>query len=628
MSSPKLTFSVEPVESGKVLYLPLAAETAGQSPSLKLILALTITNHEAASVHVSGITFSFPGSAKLPIAMQVPGGLDIAAGHSQFWVNGVVASNSTNEVFLTVPAPPQVEVSVTCNSFATAATVTFDLAPYKTTENPAGFLFPFHQSDFRVGEYITTSAVHWANGGNGTQINAHDIGVQAFDLNSHKWSQILPGTDGSKNEHWRIWGKPVRAVADGMVVAVVDGVPTNTVLGQFPASVIDGGGNHYFIQHGDVVVLYAHMQPGSLNPAIAHVGATVKEGQQLGLAGNSGNSTNPHTHIHAQKSNINGPLRMLEFRDMWVLPQSQLNPPDPSGPWVLVKDQGVPKDPVCIWTAASHPAWYPPSWGEISYFGIPVGDYQVLFDRVTSAGYRPVFFAGFQTGGKTLVNVIFRPTDGVSWSAKHGLTAAQYQVEFNAEKSAGRRLLNLNNYIENGNILYAGIWVDTSTPGLQAYHGKNATEHQTLFDQFFKEGFMPINVSVVSKNGDRTYAAFYEKVDTGSLILKSFLTPAEYQQEWNDNSAAGRQLAYLDAYNHTDGPRFSAIFQQKVAGTGGTVGHHGLTAVQMQTNYNQNLAGGFLTRVIAGYDQNGQATYAAAWRKAPTGSLAAAGGIG
>src|SRR5258708_22158538 len=98
MSSPKLTFSVEPVESGEVLYLPLAAETAGQSPSLKLILALTITNHEAASVHVSGITFSFPGSAKLPIAMQVPGGLDIAAGHSQFWVNGVVASNSTNEV--------------------------------------------------------------------------------------------------------------------------------------------------------------------------------------------------------------------------------------------------------------------------------------------------------------------------------------------------------------------------------------------------------------------------------------------------------------------------------------------------------------------------------------------------
>jgi murein DD-endopeptidase MepM/ murein hydrolase activator NlpD len=627
MSAPKLAFSVEPSESGKVLYLPIAAEIAGQNSSIKLILGLTITNNEAASVHVSGVTLSFPGSANAPVVMQVPG-FDIPAGKSQFWANGIVNNNSNNEVFLPAPAPPKVMVSVSCNNFASPATVTYDLAAYSTTGSPAGFLFPFHQTDFRIGEYIVASAIHWADGGGGTQINAHDIGVQAVDPNTHQWSQILPGTDGKKNEHWRIWGKPVHAVADGTVVIVVDGVPSNTVIGQFPSSVIDGAGNHFFIKHGDVVVLYAHMQPGSLNPALAHVGATVKAGDQLGLAGNSGNSTNPHTHIHAQKTSSSGPLRMLEFRDMWVVPASKINPPDPAGPWVLVKDQGVPKDPVCIWTAASKPAWYPPGWGEIAYFGIQVADYQTLFDHVTSSGYRPVWFAGFQAGGKALVNVIFRPVDSVSWSARHGLSADQYQQEFDAQRKAGRRLLNVNNYIENGNILYAGIWVDTPTPGLQAYHGKSATEHQTLFDQFFKQGFMPINVSVVSQGGNRTYAAFYEKVDTGSLILKSFLTPAEYQQEWNDNNAAGRQLAYLVTYNHSDGPRFSAIFQQKVAGTGGTVGHHGLTAAQMQTNYDQNLGAGLLTRVIAGYEQNGQASYAAAWRKAPAGALAAAGGIG
>jgi hypothetical protein len=607
--------------------LPIAPETAGQNSSIKLILGLTITNKEAASVHVSGITFSFPGSANSPVVMQVPG-FDIPAGKSQFWANGVVNNNANNEIFLPAPAPKQVTVSVTCNNFTSPATVTYDLAAYVTTASPSGFLFPFHQTDFRIGEYIVTSAIHWADGGGGTQINAHDIGVQAIDPNTHKWSQILPGTDGSKNEHWRIWGKPVRACADGTVVVVVDGIPANTVIGKFPASVPDVAGNHYFIQHGDVVVLYAHMQAGTLNPALAHVGASVKAGDQLGLAGNSGNSTNPHTHIHAQKSSPSGPLRMLEFRDMWVVPPAKISPPDPAGPWVLVKDQGVPKDAVNIWTAASKPAWYPPGWAEIAYFGIPVADYQALFDHITSSGYRPVWFAGFQAGAKTMVNAIFRPQDSVNWSARHGLTADQYQQQFDAEKKAGKRLLNVNNYIENGQILYAGIWVDTPTPGLQAYHGKSAAEHQNLFDSLFKQGFMPINVSVVSQNGNRTYAAFYEKVDTGSLILKSFLTPAEYQQQWDDNHNAGRQLAYLIAYNHSDGPRFSAIFQQKVAGAGGTVGHHGLTAAQMQANYDQNLGAGLLTRVIAGYDQNGQATYAAAWRKAPAGALAAAGGIG
>jgi hypothetical protein len=130
------------------------------------------------------------------------------------------------------------------------------------------------------------------------------------------------------------------------------------------------------------------------------------------------------------------------------------------------------------------------------------------------------------------------------------------------------------------------------------------------------------NIFAVATSGNRTYAAFYEKVDTGSLILKSFLTPAEYQQEWNDNSAAGRQLAYLIGYNHSDGPRLSAIFQQKVSGTGGTAGRHGMTAADMQANYDQNLGAGMLTRVICGYEQNGQAIYGAAWRKAPAGALA------
>jgi hypothetical protein len=102
--------------------------------------------------------------------------------------------------------------------------------------------------------------------------------------------------------------------------------------------------------------------------------------------------------------------------------------------------------------------------------------------------------------------------------------------------------------------------------------------------------------------------------------------PHYRKRAWNDDNA-GRQLAYLVAYNHSDGPRCFAIFQQKVAGTGGAVGHHGLTAAQMQTNYDQNLAVSLLTRVIAGDDQNGQATYAAAWREAPTDALAASGGI-
>ena len=87
------------MESGKALYLPIAAESTTQKALIKLILGLTITNQETATVHVTGVTFSFPGSAVAAVAMQVTA-FDITAGQSKFWVNGVFNNNANNGEFI------------------------------------------------------------------------------------------------------------------------------------------------------------------------------------------------------------------------------------------------------------------------------------------------------------------------------------------------------------------------------------------------------------------------------------------------------------------------------------------------------------------------------------------------
>ncbi len=43
--------------------------------------------------------------------------------------------------------------------------------------------------------------------------------------------------------------------------------------------------------------MIAHMQPGSLSVT---AGDVVEAGQQIGLVGNSGNTSGPHIHIHLQ----------------------------------------------------------------------------------------------------------------------------------------------------------------------------------------------------------------------------------------------------------------------------------------------------------------------------------------
>jgi len=118
------------------------------------------------------------------------------------------------------------------------------------------------------------------------------------------WIELGPdGTpfhgDSTKNENWYGHGHPIVAVAAGTVVAVKDGIPENVPLSPtraVPITLETVGGNHVIIDLGDGFYgFYAHLVPGSV---AVKVGDRVKPGQQVGLLGNSGNSTAPHLHFH------------------------------------------------------------------------------------------------------------------------------------------------------------------------------------------------------------------------------------------------------------------------------------------------------------------------------------------
>ncbi len=126
------------------------------------------------------------------------------------------------------------------------------------------------------------------------------------------WVQIWPegGTfkgDKLDNKNYRCYGVEALAVADGIVVAVKDGIPEN-VPGinsrAVPITLDTVGGNHVIIDlRNGRYAFYAHLQPGKIP---VKVGDKVKRGQPVGLVGNSGNSTEPHLHFHV--SDANSPL--------------------------------------------------------------------------------------------------------------------------------------------------------------------------------------------------------------------------------------------------------------------------------------------------------------------------------
>jgi hypothetical protein len=250
---------------------------------------------------------------------------------------------------------------------------------------------------------------------------------------------------------------------------------------------------------------------------------------------------------------------------------------------------------------------------EAAFHGVAERDYQCLVDQAVDAGYRVEWVDGFGSKGRLFFNVVFRPERGARWSASHNLDGSQYQAEYDKRKAQGYRLVQVDSYPAGGRVLYAAVFAKDGGAAVAAYHGVPAAEHQKKFDALTAGPWKPKNISVVSLGGERFYTALYEAADTGSSEARSFLTPAEYQQLSDENKQKGRQLAYLNAYEHQGQPRFTAIWNSSTKGS--FKARHDLSGGQYQQEWESSLKGGMLTRAVTGYVEGSEVRYAAVWRK-------------
>ncbi|MGK9055597.1 peptidoglycan DD-metalloendopeptidase family protein [Neorhizobium petrolearium] len=117
----------------------------------------------------------------------------------------------------------------------------------------------------------------------------HALDLTAVNTAGFRVAGLLPDDPA----RYAIFGKTVISPCDGTVIAARDGLP------DLPPATRDRdnpAGNHVVLSCGDLRVELAHLRHGSV--AVAS-GAQVLAGELIGEVGNSGNTTEPHLHIHA-----------------------------------------------------------------------------------------------------------------------------------------------------------------------------------------------------------------------------------------------------------------------------------------------------------------------------------------
>lgn len=102
---------------------------------------------------------------------------------------------------------------------------------------------------------------------------------------------------GNQPKDFATFGASILAPVSGTVVQVVDSVEDIDINLQV-LDTLNPAGNHVVIEfEPDRYVFLAHLNKGSI---VVHVGDEVTSGQQVAKAGNSGNTTWPHLHMHIQ----------------------------------------------------------------------------------------------------------------------------------------------------------------------------------------------------------------------------------------------------------------------------------------------------------------------------------------
>lgn len=151
---------------------------------------------------------------------------------------------------------------------------------------PVRLAFPLKDGVYYVGQ-----------GGNNVLLNYHNASASqkyALDILELNGAGLrAQGIYPSTLERYVIFGTTIYSPCEGEVTAAVDGLPDQVP----PESDTENlAGNHVAIACNGVTVLLAHMMNGSLQ---VQTGERVTTGQPLGQVGNSGNTSEPHLHIHA-----------------------------------------------------------------------------------------------------------------------------------------------------------------------------------------------------------------------------------------------------------------------------------------------------------------------------------------
>lgn len=114
--------------------------------------------------------------------------------------------------------------------------------------------------------------------------------------------------------------------------------------------------------------------------------------------------------------------------------------------------------------------------------------HQQIFDEARADGFQPAAISVVSIGGERVYAALYRKTSG-SWQARSTIPEGEYQTVFDENRAEGRLPVYLKAYMHGGSPFVSGIFSSQPTGPFRARHGLSSAALQTEFDDAMQAGF-------------------------------------------------------------------------------------------------------------------------------------------
>ncbi|MDW3651983.1 MAG: serine hydrolase [Bacteroidia bacterium] len=239
--------------------------------------------------------------------------------------------------------------------------------------------------------------------------------------------------------------------------------------------------------------------------------------------------------------------------------------------------------------------------------------YQQKYEAYKNSGFRLAGIDGYAVKGKIKFTAIWKKGKVSDFTARHGMSGAEYSSEFKKKKEAGFRLIHIDGYNANGKAAYAAIWKRfKNKPGPRpTFHGMSEEDFFIELRKQQKAGFRMLQASVFSLNGKPVYSAIWGKGNAKAQSIRHKIPENKYQLHVNNMAKEGAKLIYAESYS-VGGKVFYLSIHDKVKGL--YAARHLLNIKNLSLQTDNHYFQGYAPVSIRAHQKNGRSQFTAIYK--------------